>query len=424
LSRGGFTPLNSFAELKSLVSIEEVARALRIPLKHGYQNCPFCGGGGSFRVTSQNFHCFHPRCLASGDVFNLLVKLEVCRSSTEALKLISKTFNLSLDYKDWIQRTKTLSQAFEVYKGHFKRDKLPREILASRGLIEVCHTQSIGYAPSGTPLLDAGLSKDDLAAAKLLTARGYELLQNRIIFPIYTLNREVAHFQGRSCDPSDDLRWLSTPSSSGVQSISQYFYNSPALTTKLDTLFVAEGITDALSLIELGFPAIGILGVNMSLAKEADRLGSVSRIIVFLDNDSYSKLNDSTFGRYKSWLSMTPKLLELQEERPDLEIYCLMPPSEVENDVNTWLQLGLTKDALLRYVQSSAKMLTEFILDLYLEDPEYHCWCLEAVIRDFERGKLDATTAHKFEMKTNEIISRGGLLRYLCSMYLSRQQLR
>ena len=77
-----------------------------------------------------------------------------------------------------------------------------REYLASRGLEETtCREFELGLSPRGATLAhkarDKGFTSEELAAAGLVTRRGTDYFQRRLMFPLADARGEVIGFQAR-----------------------------------------------------------------------------------------------------------------------------------------------------------------------------------------------------------------------------------
>jgi hypothetical protein len=261
-----------------------------------------------------------------------------------------------------------LQKAFQHYQAAITDETL--EFLNNRGYTSVLEEIPFGYAPSPNYLQDCGIPLKDLVEVGLAYSSGQEFFNNRVIFPILDTKCRLVHLQGRSLDPDEDLRWLSTNSKIGSESISpicNYLFQANEYEGKesIDYLFLAEGVSDTLSLLELNIPAVGCFGVQVNLLKFVSLFSKVNVLIAVLDNDRYDVLR-KTAGEYKSWTPMVYWLTELQEALPNLNILCCPPPSSPGiKDVNDWLNTGVTPQGFSSHIKKTGLPLTQFVLKHY-----------------------------------------------------------
>lgn len=119
-----------------------------------------------------------------------------------------------------------------------------------------------------------------------------------IVFPYFNLQNEVIYLQGRYLDHIN-LRWINLPN------VKSSIYNLQIL-NKLnqgDKIYICEGITDTLTMIENGYNAVGIMGSN-NFKKEYIYYFMNFNIFVIPDNDSggdkFFKNIEDAFLLYKS----------------------------------------------------------------------------------------------------------------------------
>lgn len=354
-----------YQHFKNTLTIKQLCQDLNLPIKikDGFQDCPFCGRLNKLRVRGPNYKCFHPECGKSGSPVDWLIDLNFASSVRDSISMLSSISGL-VENKRWLERTEILTAAFEFYK---KADcQKAKEVLQSRGISKALNEVSFGYAPDSNYLESCGLTKSDLKKAYLLSQGGgetREFFQDRIIFPIYNENGKLVHLQGRACNPNAKIRWLSTSFPEIVSPINHYLFNLPSLTYPKDGLFLCEGISDSLSMIELGLPVVGCFGVNIDLTRYIHLFSNTQNLIVMIDNDQY-EISSEKPGDYKSWNSMVPTLIDIAVSLPELNIYCLMVPEDKGKDVNDWVKAGATQQDILKHVDLNSQSLEDFCLNL------------------------------------------------------------
>lgn len=321
------------------LSLSAVVRTLKLKPRPKRGECPQCHHH-SLAVQEQSYRCWH--CGLRGGVVDY-VALELKVSTSEAYKILKSKMQLS-DPGDTNRRL-ALEKVLDLCLKH-KQQAVA--YLESRKL----DADSIvaGYCPEG--LLEQHFSKQELINYGLGSENGFNLLTNRVVFPIQDSAGNLAHFQGRSLEPEDEIRWLSTR---GPLPITDYLYlHHQAKCHPGEVLFICEGISDTLSLYSLGFTAVGTFGIQVDYSVWLDLFERFRYIVLCYDGDRYA-FGHRKARRYKSW----PSVLQnwsyisnaLKERRKDLvtEVYCLVPPAD-HKDINDWLVEGLTADTLVRHV--------------------------------------------------------------------------
>jgi hypothetical protein len=229
----------------------------------------------------------------------------------------------------------------------------------------------VGYAPDAPRFLLSKLgrkySQTVLEQHGLISPRsGDDLMRNRVVFPICTATNYFVHLQGRSLDPDSSLRWLCTSTMDGrFHSNMDYTYNIENVQHQ-PVLFLTEGVTDGLSLIELGLPTVSCFGLKPSLQNELRHLSNLTDLIAIFDNDLHELSSNNTTQDYKSWSVVIPRLVELQLYKPNLNIWCVSPPSSRGvKDINQWLLDGLTLNEFEHYCSSNMLSLFDFAFNLF-----------------------------------------------------------
>src|SRR5918996_3698791 len=159
-----------------------------------------------------------------------------------------------------------------------------RDYLATRGLREeICRAFRLGLSPAGATLARKAREKeftpDELAAAGLVTRRGTDYFQRRLMFPLADARGRVVGFQARKLHDDDPLRgkYVNSPES-------ELFHKSNVLyglhlargaISKQDRALVVEGNTDVLALRQAGHAAVV---ASMGTALTQQQLRELSRL--------------------------------------------------------------------------------------------------------------------------------------------------
>ena len=342
--------------------------------------CPKCNKGKLW-IKDDYFRCFKPGCKASGDAINYVV-ISKGLSFKYAVEFLKENFgaidllNLPLSdnhYKSTEQRERRelLSKIFNLCK-QYKTDYKAVDYLRSRGLDP--NKIEYGFWPSNSNgnkdliRLNTGIKLSKLEELKLVNSKNQEIFADRIIFPIKNLNGDILYFQGRSLDPEANLRWLTSANDSKAeQSVFSYFYNTDVLSKDIKTLFICEGISDALSLQQLDLNVVSSLNLYPPLLKYKHSLDKIEHLIAFYDNDKHN-LNSIANTGYKSWDSVLDILIDLKIMKPELPIYCIMPPEKTGiTDINEWLMsIDFNQDVAFDYIRNNVMPLEEFLINKFL----------------------------------------------------------
>ena len=148
-----------------------------------------------------------------------------------------------------------------------------RQYLESRGLgEEVCREFRLGLSPAGATLARKAREKfsaDELAAAGLVTRRGTDYFQRRLMFPLADARGRVIGFQARKLHEDDPLRgkYVNSPES-------ELFHKSNVLygfdlargaIAKQDRAVVVEGNTDVIALRQAKLePVVASMGTALT----------------------------------------------------------------------------------------------------------------------------------------------------------------
>lgn len=378
--------------------------------------CPKCNKGKLW-VKDSYFRCFKPNCNTNGDSVSYTMILKNI-TYLEALKLLQSYYpdlNTNKDYltEEQKSRRNSLAIIYNICK-QYKYDSRAVDYLVSRGL----NPDKIDYGfwpinSNGAKdliQLNTGFKLNKLKELKLVNDKNQEVFANRIIFPIRNINGNIVYYQGRTLNNEDSLRWLTSSNDSKFEeSVFSYFYNTNILSKVDDVLFVCEGITDALSLEQLGLNVISSLNLYPPLFKYNHCLDKVKHLVLFYDNDKHNiNLDSSTFieSNYKSWNSVLDIVIDLKFLKPELEIYCVMPPETTGiTDINEWLlSINFDKDKALNYIKENILQLEEFLIHKFLSTRKEDIHKLIGVSLNERKAKLKDMLAHKVDLQYNSWI--------------------
>ena len=239
----------------------------RVKLKKVGRNwvglCPFHDDSKpSFTVfpETQSYYCFG--CGKGGDVFRFLQdheKIDLKGAVNRLAQLSGQSAMFRFDTKEmeaWARVREALKDSVEFYHSCLNPDAF-HYIEAKRGLSpQLIKRMKLGYAKGGLndALLKKGYPSEACLKAGVVKADGRDYFLHRIIIP-YLKNREVVQIRGRLFPDEiiSPAKYLPLPGPVRL-------YNEDAL--RFQNIVLTEGEFDCLSLLDKGFDAIGVPGVN------------------------------------------------------------------------------------------------------------------------------------------------------------------
>lgn len=305
-----------------------------IPLKRSGTNfralCPFHQEKTpSFMVSpsKQIFKCFG--CGKGGNVFTFLMEYEKI-SFTEALKRLADRVGISLPEKEISPAKQTLyKQLYDLYqsahthyRANLQKNEEALQYLYSRNLTDdTIHTFQLGLA-SGPKnslfnhLKKNGLDKQLALQSGLFSSKNDVLIdkfQNRIIFPIFSVDGKVIAFGGRIYQDKDNrqAKYINSPETPIYQKRYHLFglYQTKQEIIAKDFAILVEGNTDLLKVYQHGFHnVVASLGTaltdtqikllarytqNLYIMYDSDQAGvdaALRAIKICLENSIYPKI--------------------------------------------------------------------------------------------------------------------------------------
>jgi len=310
-----YIPEEKIAEIINTSDIADVISESVILKKSG-QNfmglCPFHSEKtSSFSVSPQKqiFHCFG--CGVGGNVFSFLMKYHHI-TFPEAVKMLARKYNITikagnlspekkklLDTKEGLFRlNKNVLEFFNNLLLKSEQGQHARQYLHNRGTTdEIINEFHLGFAPDSWDSLVnfyKSLSiprtiaeKSGLVLPKKSGPGYYDRFRNRVIFPIFDINMQIAGFGGRVMDDSLP-KYLNSPETL-VYSKSRILYGlsvSKNHCRQEEHVYIVEGYFDFLSLFQHGVKNC-VASLGTALTKEHIRLlkGYAKKVILVFDSD-------------------------------------------------------------------------------------------------------------------------------------------
>jgi DNA primase len=262
----------------------------------------------SFSVSPDRgtYHCFG--CGVGGDSISFVREIEGL-DFVGAIEWLADRFNIELEYEesspeaDALRKRKErlyalLDQAATFYEKTLWTDsgKPVQEYLASRGLgEEICREFRLGLSPAGATLTkkaqEKGFTRDELAAAGLLSKRGSDYFQRRLMFPLADARGRIIGFQARKLHDDDPLKgkYVNSPESELFHKTNVLYglhLARPAI-TKEDRAIVVEGNTDVIALRQADLkPSVASMGTALTEQQLRELSRLTQRLFLCFDSDA------------------------------------------------------------------------------------------------------------------------------------------
>ncbi|MFO7750800.1 MAG: DNA primase [Desulfobacteraceae bacterium] len=309
-------PEDKISEILNRADIVDVVSDA-VALKKSGQNyfgvCPFHSEKTpSFSVSPQKqiFYCFG--CGAGGNVFSFLMKHHGL-VFPEAVKMLARKYSIEVETeamdpgvkKKMVLREGLFRLNSRVSEHYFQtlktstRAGAAREYLAARKISEeTIELFQIGYAPDAWDDMVTFFRKLKLGR-RLAEASGlvlpkkmkngyYDRFRNRVVFPIFDVNMQVAGFGGRVMDDGVP-KYLNSPETP-VYNKSRILYGlhqSKTACRQEGVVYIVEGYFDFLSLYQHGVKnSVATLGTALTDEHVRVLKGYASKMVLVFDSDA------------------------------------------------------------------------------------------------------------------------------------------
>lgn len=292
---------------------------------------------------SNTYHCF--KCKDTGDIFKWFSKMNNV-SSSETFKQLANMAGVNFEPNK--TRCFLLEHILNKSISYLNKnpDKLNYIVNTRKISLDVLKYHQVGYIDAGWDVLDSTELSDSI-----LTELGFiyasvkgsiNALGGRYIFPIRNQSGQLISLKGRA-NPDDiglnvkKSMPLKADSSYGRHSHMDCLYLENLIANYGDTVWIAEGEPDTLTLREQGYQALGMM-TNSGLAKHDRKLENFKTIILALDSDDSSRK------------VLPEEINKLAHKLPQTTIkFVDWPASLVKQDINSYhCDGGLIKDLDLK----------------------------------------------------------------------------
>ena len=311
-----YIPEEKVSEILNTSDIVDVISESVILKKSGrnfFGLCPFHSEktpSFSVNASKQIFHCFG--CSAGGNVLSYVMKYHGI-TFPEAAKMMARKYNVTIETKeidpakrrqihlkeDLFRLNKTI---MDVYFDGLKKQnigKTPRQYLKNRGILDdTIELFRLGFSPNNWDtivkvLKDRKISKNIAIQSGLILERKqnngyYDRFRNRIMFPIFDVNMQVAGFGGRVMDDSMP-KYMNSPDTP-VYNKSRILYGLHAAKQycrQEGCVYIVEGYFDFLSLYQNGIKnTVASLGTALTSDHVRILKGYASRMVLVFDSDT------------------------------------------------------------------------------------------------------------------------------------------
>lgn len=273
-------------QIKSRISCLDYAQRIGLPVRKDGDRCcsplrSCADNKTAFIVHKDYWHDFVSG--QSGDVIDLCALTQFDGDRGQAIRELARltgVFN-SKDYTDWKERVQDRVSLIQTW--HEALRPQDREYLHSRRITdETINRLRIGYTGMGVSVVVQGEEKHNFAAG-------------RVVIPAYK-NGYVIGWVARALRPEQQPKYLKPP----CDEITEYEpWGLHTLDRQSDTLYIAEGCFDALSLDQSGLPVLATMGGYFSretLKSVISIAKDYKQVVLTFDNDEAGRKFTRDFG--------------------------------------------------------------------------------------------------------------------------------
>jgi DNA primase len=188
--------------------------------------------------------------------------------------------------------------ATDKFAEEFKTNKKAQEYMTKRGFdLDFLKELNVGYAEGDLlpNIKGKGFSKKQVLESRLIAERKsdnqmYDFFRKRIMFPISVFGN-IVFMSGRDVTGEATSKYINIP----LPNI--YFANEELLQYTPEFVILTEGYMDCYSLLQHGFPAIGMTNCNRKSETLLKKLLRIKQVFIMFD---YDRNNAGQIGAAKT----------------------------------------------------------------------------------------------------------------------------
>ena len=268
--------------------------------------CPFHNEKTpSFRVnpTWNTYHCFG--CGAGGSAIDFVMNMDHL-GFPEAVRSLAERFGVEVPGDVAPRQRSRAGDVLEAAGRYYHallmerpEGETARRYLTERGFHEpdweafsmgFALNQWQGFVDHATSL---GYTMEEMVASGLVrqntTGRAYDMLRNRVVFPIRNERGAIIAFGGRVIDPTEQPKYLNTPETTLYQKNKVLFglYEGRDVIRTSGRAVLVEGYLDVIRMHQAGFgQAVATCGTALSTEHVALLQKRVGQAVLLFDGDS------------------------------------------------------------------------------------------------------------------------------------------
>jgi DNA primase len=243
--------------------------------------------------TTKTWYCFSTS--EGGGVLNYVSKIENL-SKEESVRFLADY--VGVDLEDGVDAQSRFKKTLRLAHSFYRRNTQPAiEYLQQRQLSSgVIEDYGIGYSNGGDAVLSylysQGITEEEVVSSgigyKQESGQVTHRFRNRVMLPIFDEYGTLVSFTGRDVTGESTTKYMHGPSTTlfNKRKVVWGLKNARKLMSDVGYVVVCEGQIDAMSLVDVGIPAVAILGSSMS----EDQLTLISKlsqnVYLTFDNDT------------------------------------------------------------------------------------------------------------------------------------------
>lgn len=258
----------------------------------------------------QFYHCFG--CKESGDVIKFVEKMESC-DFFDAIKVLAQKSGMELpaiSASDDLTKKKKIKErvlrVLDSAKEHYRQNLLKPTAKKAQNYVrerkitgKELDAFELGYSENWTEIItylsSQGFSQDEMKTAGIIEIKenghSYDVMAERLIFPIFNSFNEVIGFSARALEKTDYAKYKNTSQTPvfdksnvlfGIQNIRRLKQEN-----NLESIILVEGQMDVIAMYKAGFEnCVATLGTALTSQHARMLKRYVDKVTICYDGDS------------------------------------------------------------------------------------------------------------------------------------------